>query len=242
MSDINNLYLYLDNIDLFETKLKEFKAKKSFLTDIKIYKELLADDKAELLKIVTYTKILSSVVVKDKEFRLFNILAMDYLNRKTTCSLQSCMVNINIIKILSSGKWFNSVIYNCLMMIRQFYKLKTKSNNKKYDCDDLKVTSDDVKSVELQIYVINTSLELLRKNIFRYKNNVAFPELGKMVVKELNKLCDGEFKDIFKEISKEINETVIEMEENRKNWFKKEETISIEEAQKYEKALLKEDE
>ncbi|KAL6120333.1 hypothetical protein NUSPORA_02951, partial [Nucleospora cyclopteri] len=221
--------------DLFN----EFLQKDNFDCDLLLLYEILQEKQPEKLRLVFYVEICAKVLKKHGDIKNFYTAVLKFLD--ANCSYKSAILVLRIIDAITNTRLYVPTSFYLITLLETAVdQKKLVSSYKKFTMENIRLSTDDIKTVELQLFVVEKVVFLLRKNLSIYSNSIGFPELSTTVEKELKNKCKkNEFKELIGDLIKEIQERRNFIEKKREETFKREEKIDSEKVKKFEGEIKK---
>lgn len=208
--------LYKEQPSNIKTSIEEYiKAPTNIDAEITALDTLLESETYEKVLAIFSIDILSKSIKKQEDFAKFIGILLKHIEKIT--NYKNSIMTLRIIRTVINTRFFVPVSYYLIKLLSlAFENEKTKSTGQNFSYDDIRLSSDDLKSEELKDFVIKECLEMLRKNCIVFGSNIGFPEFAFVVCNELRNKCKfGPYKEVIADFIKYINQRKTYIEEER---------------------------
>ncbi|KAI4292370.1 hypothetical protein PAPHI01_1644 [Pancytospora philotis] len=174
--------------------------------EIHALKELLADPSFEKLEAVFCIEVLSQTLKKQQDFTAFMSVVLDYVEANSTYKNSVFILRV-LRNVINTRFYLPTTFYLVRVMQLAIEATKLSCTKKHFSYDDVRLSSDDLKTEELQIFVVNECLALIRRQVSVFGSSIGFPEYAFVVCNELRNRCKV---GIFKETAAALIKLIVE--------------------------------
>ncbi|ORD94388.1 hypothetical protein ECANGB1_775 [Enterospora canceri] len=229
------IFLY-ENPERLNDLIDEFRAKRSYADEITELKSMIEKDDAERMRIIFYVKILSKCVVKKSDVTEFHSTVLREVGRRN--SIKNGILVLNMINSLGEGRAFVPVVFEALKLLAAVVATRPKAQiSRKFSLDRIKITSDDMQSVELQLFLVEEAIGVIRRSMSAHSKSIGFPELAEAVNRELRKAKVGDFKEVVGSLVNRIEKRRLLILKEREEAFRKEDVLDENKVREFEKKI-----
>jgi len=173
----------------------------------------------EKAEVVFYVEVLVQSTKKQKELALLMEAVFGHIEKEI--SYKNSIYLLRLLKAIGSTRLYTPLVYYLTKIISEADSdRKTGRTGKSYGFDKVRLSSDDLKSEELQLFVVGEAMSQIRRFLEVFGSSIGFPELASTICGELKKRCKkGEYKEEIGEFIKAVNrrKEYIEKERASKN-------------------------
>jgi len=201
-----------------EKQIEEFINRKEPLQEeIQAFKALISDPNYEKALFMFYVEILAKAVRKPADFNLFISTLLTFFD--TNLSMKNSILILRGIKAIMNVKFYVPLSFYLTKLLSTAISVKNlRKMNRKFDYDHIRISSDEVESEELQMFVIKECVLLIKKHCFSLGSSIGYPEFATVVCNKLRTSCKiGIFKELASDLIRLLTErrTYIEEERNK---------------------------
>lgn len=206
--------------DLFTTGSKDAiehyaKTTKDFSSEIQAFKTLCTDPNYDRALLVFYVELLSRAIKKPADLDGFISVLLPFIDTATI--MKTSVVVLRTLRALCTIKAFIPLSFYLVKLMAVAMNMKNvKRTGKHFTYDEVKISTEEASSEELQIFVIRESIQLLKRHLRAHGSSIAFPELATVVCGELRIQGKGVYKEIVGDLIKYIQKRKTYVEEERK--------------------------
>lgn len=178
-------------------------------------KAIFENPSYEKVEAMFLIEILSQTLKQQQDFTKFVSIVITHI--ETIISYKNSIFILRIIKMLINTRFYLPVAYYLTKIMElSIVTTKISASGKKYSYDSIRLSSDDLTTEELQVFVIGECIRLVRKHCAMFGSSIAFPEYAFVVCNELRSKCKvGAFKEAIGDLIKMIIERKEYIEEER---------------------------
>lgn len=224
MSRLQNIFA--EQTGSLESSVMEFiSSTRKFDNEITALQDLLVNPNFERALALFSIEVLSRAIKTKKDFSNFIHVLLAHIERSLT--YKNSIFILRIIHNISDSPFYIPLSYYLTKLAElSILQKQLKRTGKSYTFDNVRLSSDDLKSEELQIFVFGESLKMIRKQCLKFGSNIGFPELAFSITSELRRSCKvGLFKESVSDLIKWIIDRKEYIESKRKELKIKHEPI-----------------
>lgn len=197
-----------------EKEIEKFvEERKNIPDEISGFKRLISDPNFEKAQFVFYTDILCKTVRTPNELNLLLPVLFDFIDNNL--NLRSSILILRIVKNLIMKNSFIPLSFYLCKILKLAINMKVKKGDKKFSYDSIRLSSDDLNTEELQMFIIRECVVLIKKQCHNFSNSIGFPEYASVICNELSSCKIGVFKELASNLIKIIQDRKEYVEEER---------------------------
>lgn len=177
---------------------------------------LLDNPSYEKVEVVFIVDILSQSLRQQNDFSKFISIITRHI--ENIMSYKNSIFILRIIRTIINTRFYVPLSYYITKVaeLAISYNKMGRGDNKKFTYDNIRLSSDDLGTESLQLFVVSQCLALIRKHCSQFGNSISFPEFGFVVCNELrSRVKVAAFKELVGELIKEISGRKAYIEEKR---------------------------
>lgn len=192
-----------------------YKEQPKTIAQLDALQKLLQNPSFEKVEVMFLIEILSQTLRQQHDFTRFITIVLEYIDKNL--SYKNSIFILRIFKAIINTRFFLPLAYYIAKIIEEAIKTNnTISTGKTYDYDAIRLSSDDLHTQELQLFVIAEAIALIRGQCRIFGENIGFPEYAFVVCNELRSRCKvGAYKDIVGDLIKSIMDRKAYIESER---------------------------
>lgn len=191
------------------------KSTKEFSNEILAFKALCSDQAHDRALFVFYVELLSKAMKKPSDYSELVSVLLPYLEENI--SMKTSIIALRSLKALCFSKALIPISYYLTKLMSIAINTKNlKKIGKQINYDNIRISSDEAASEELQMFVIKECIVLIKKHCHTFGNSIGFPEFASVICNELKSKCKvGLYKEITDDLIKYILSRKEYIEEER---------------------------
>ncbi|KAI5148525.1 hypothetical protein ENBRE01_0386 [Enteropsectra breve] len=170
------------------------------------YLEALLARDFEKIEAVFISEILCQCLKKPVHFTKFVEILLKYMEKET--SYKNSVFVLRLSSLIINTRFFIPLSFYLIKILEQAIAVtKTVSTKKSYNYDNLRLSSDDLITEELQMFVTGEAMMLIKRHCLMFSSQIGFPEFAFVVSNELRSKCKtGMFKEVIAGLIKQLTD------------------------------------
>lgn len=202
-----------DGIKLFIEKSE------SLDIELEALDKILQNTESEKVLIVFYIEILAKAIKKQEDFSKFSQIVLNYI--ENNLKYKNSIILLNTLRLLSNTRFYLPIIFYITRILEFAIKAgRVVRGNKQYTYDNIRLSNDDLNKEELQVFVIQESIKLIKYQCLMFGNSIGFPEIAFVLCNDLRTNCKV---DCFKETIGDLIRAIAE----RKEYIEKKRSVIV---------------
>lgn len=183
--------------------------------ELESLRAVLSSPSYEKIEALFVIDILSQTLKKQQDFTSFVTIVLEHI--ETILAYKNSVFILRILRSLINTRFFLPTAYYLTQLLSSAITApKLTSTGKRFDYDSVRLSSDDLRTEELQIFVTGECLGLIRQQALSFGNSIGFPEYAFVLCNELRTKCKvGAFKEVVGDLLKSITDRKAYIEAER---------------------------